>query len=238
VEDGGGDHLMTTSTSGTPRTVLLAGATGLVGGLALQRLLDGTTFDQVVVVARRPPGRTHGRLRSIVTEFDALEARPPVPAAVALCALGTTIKKAGSQAAFRAVDRDAVVAFARWAHRGGARSFVLVSSVGAAPDAGNFYLRVKGEAEQAVAAIGYDRFVSLRPSMLLGPRAERRPLEALGQALFPALNPLLRGGWSRYRSLAADTVAAAMLTAADGPPGRVVWEHDGLVAAAGGHPPA
>jgi uncharacterized protein YbjT (DUF2867 family) len=220
------------------RAVALAGATGLVGGLALQRLLDGTTFDQVVVVGRRPPARSDGRLRAIVTEFDRLETLPPPPAAAALCALGTTIKRAGSQAAFRAVDLDAVVAFARWARRGGARCFVLVSSVGAAPDAGNFYLRVKGEAEQAVAAIGYDRFVALRPSMLLGPRGESRPLEAVGRAVIPALNPLLRGAWRRYRGIPADAVAAAMVAAAtDGPPGRMVWEHDQLQAAAEGRPP-
>ena len=223
----------------TTGTVLLAGSTGLVGGLALQRLLGGTTFDEVVVVSRRPPATTHGRLRAIVTELERLEALPPVPASAALCALGTTIKKAGSEVAFRAVDRDAVVAFARWARRGGARCFVLVSSVGAAPDAGNFYLRVKGEAEQAVAAIGYDRFVTLRPSMLLGPRSESRPLEAVGRTVFPALNPLLRGAWRRYRGISADAVAAAMVAAAtDGPPGRVVWEHDQLQAAAEGHPPA
>jgi uncharacterized protein YbjT (DUF2867 family) len=220
------------------RTVLLAGATGLVGGLALQRLLELTTFDQVVVVARRPLEHSHGRLRAIVTDFDRLEAQPPVPCTAALCALGTTIKKAGSEAAFRAVDRDAVVAFARWARRGGASCFVLVSSVGAAPDASNFYLRVKGEAEQAVAALGYDRFVTLRPSMLLGPRSERRPLEAVGRAVVPALNPLLRGAWRRYRGIPADAVAAAMVAAAaDGPPGRMVWEHDQLQAAAEGQPP-
>lgn len=220
------------------RSVLLAGATGLVGGFALQRLLDGTAFAEVVVVGRRKPRHSHARLRPIVTEFDRLQALAPVPASAALCALGTTIKRAGSQAAFRAVDLEAVVAFARWARRGGAACFVLVSSVGAAPDAGNFYLRVKGEAEQAVAAIGYDRFVTLRPSMLLGPRAERRPLEAAGRALFPALNPLLRGGWRRYRAISADTVAAAMITAATGgPPGRLVWEHDQLLAAAEGRPP-
>jgi uncharacterized protein YbjT (DUF2867 family) len=111
--------------------------------------------------------------------------------------------------------------------------------VSAAPDASNFYLRVKGEAEQAVAAIGYDRFVSLRPAMLLGPRNESRPLEAVGRKLFPTLNPLLRGAWRRYRGIPADAVAAAMVAAAtDGPAGRTVWEHDQLQAAAEGQPPA
>jgi uncharacterized protein YbjT (DUF2867 family) len=221
------------------RTAVLAGATGLVGGLALERALSVDAFDQVVVLSRRPLPRAHGRLRTLVTDFDRLEALAPVPARVALCALGTTIKKAGSEAAFRAVDRDAVLAFARWARRGGASCFVLVSSVGAAPDAGNFYLRVKGEAEQAVAGLGYDRFVALRPSLLLGPRKESRPAEAVSRLVVPALNPLLRGTWRRYRGIAADSVAAAMIAAATTPDtGRAVWEHDELMAAAGGQPPA
>jgi uncharacterized protein YbjT (DUF2867 family) len=226
-----------TMTTTKPGTVVLAGSTGLVGGLALQRLLAGTAYAQVLVVGRRPPERKDPRLHPLTSEFERLEVVPPPSVTAALCALGTTIKKAGSQAAFRAVDLDAVVAFARWARRGGARSFVLVSSVGAAPDAGNFYLRVKGEAEQAVAAIGYDRFVALRPSMILGPRGERRPLEAIGQAVFPKLNPLLIGGWRRYRGITADAVAAAMVAAADGPSGRLVWEYEQLSAAAEGRPP-
>jgi uncharacterized protein YbjT (DUF2867 family) len=228
---------MTSPMSTKTSTVALAGATGLVGGLALQRLLAGTAYQNVLVVGRRPPERKDPRLHPLITEFDRLEALPPPTVTVALCALGTTIKKAGSQPAFRAVDRDAVVAFARWARRGGARSFVLVSSVGAAPDAGNFYLRVKGEAEQAVAAIGYDRFVALRPSMILGPRGESRPMEAIGRAVFPRLNPLLLGGWRKYRGITADAVAAAMLAATDGQPGRLVWEYDQLQAAAEGRPP-
>jgi uncharacterized protein YbjT (DUF2867 family) len=143
--------------AGAERRVLLAGASGLVGGLCLRQLLAGALVDEVVAVARRPLPVTDRRLRVIVTEFDQLAQVPAVPARAALCAIGSTIAKAGGQEAFRKIDRDVVVAFARWARAGGARTFVLVSSVGAAPDAHTFYVRVKGEAEEAVGSLGFPR---------------------------------------------------------------------------------
>jgi uncharacterized protein YbjT (DUF2867 family) len=216
---------------GVDRTVLMAGATGLVGRLALARLLDRPEVEHVVAVGRRPPALTHARLEAKTVDFARLDAVPPVHAGAALCALGTTIKVAGSQAAFRAVDHDAVLACARWARAGGAPTFALVSSVGAASGAGNFYLRVKGEAEEAVAAVGFPRLVVLRPSLLLGDRAERRLAEAAAQVVTPALNPLLLGPLRRYRAVDADRVAAALVAAAlDRTPGREVWEYDHILA--------
>jgi uncharacterized protein YbjT (DUF2867 family) len=214
------------------RTIVLAGATGLVGGLALRRLVAGAGFDRVVALARRPlPAQP--RLETRVVDFAALDREAAVPCAAALCALGTTIKTAGSQAAFRAVDHDAVVSFARWARRGGAATFVLVSSVGADATARNFYLRVKGEAEESVAAVGFARLVVLRPSLLLGDRAERRAGEGVARKLAPAFNPLLLGGLRRYRAIGAGDVSAAAVAAArDDAPGRLVWEYEQIQAAA------
>ncbi len=208
--------------------VLLAGSTGLVGGRCLELLLASPDWKEVGALARRPLGRADARLRPIVVaEMTRLDEVPTVPADVALCALGTTIRKAGSEEAFAAVDRDAVAAFAWWARRGGARTFVMVSSVGAAVNAGTFYLRIKGEAEEAVAKLDFPRFVALRPSLLLGPRAERRPAEAAFQKIAPLLSPLLQGPLRRYRAMPVEAVARAMLAAAADPtPGRFVWEHD------------
>lgn len=219
-----------------PETALLAGATGLVGGHCLGLLLADERFRPVVAVGRRAiEGREH--LEMVVADLARLDELAPRPAAVALCALGTTIRKAGSQAAFRAVDHDAVVAFARWARRGGCATFVLCSSVGADPRSRNFYLRVKGEAEEGVAALGFERFVALRPSLILGARAERRPAEAVAQRLAPVISAALLGPLRRYRSIAADSVAAAMVAAArTREPGRFAWEHDEI--AAGAAPPA
>jgi uncharacterized protein YbjT (DUF2867 family) len=217
----------------TEQVILLAGATGLVGAAALDRMLGREPGPAVVAVGRRPPPRSHPRLRAVVGDFSRLGAEPPIPARAALCALGTTLAKAGSPEAFRAVDHDAVLAFARWAREGGAGTFVLVSSVGADPAARNLYLRVKGEAERDVGALGFSRLVILRPSLLLGPRAERRPGEAVARALAPLVNPLLRGPLRRYRGIAAGTVAAALVAAAeDDAPGTHVWDNDAIEAAA------
>jgi uncharacterized protein YbjT (DUF2867 family) len=216
-------------TGATGRTALLAGGSGLVGGLAIPHLLAPGAFDRLVALGRRPLPTRPG-LDPQTVEFARLAARPLVPAAAAVCALGTTIRKAGSQAAFRAVDVDAVLAFARWARAGGAATFVLVSSVGADPTSSNFYLRCKGEAEECVAGLGFARFVALRPSLLLGAREDARPGEALGRAITPLLNPLMLGPLRRYRGIEAGAVAAAAARAAlDPTPGRFVWEHRALV---------
>lgn len=210
-------------------TVLLAGATGLVGGLAVRHLLAPGAFARVVALGRRPLPPRPG-LESRVVDFAHLHREPVEPAAAAVCALGTTIAKAGSREAFRAVDVDAVLAFGRWAREGGASTFVLVSSVGADRRASNFYLRCKGEAEDAVAAVGFARFVALRPSLLLGPRPEARRGEAIARKLAPLAGPLLAGPLRRYRAVDADVVAAAAARAALDPgPGCFTWEHDAIV---------
>ena len=215
-------------TGATRRTALLAGGSGLVGGLAIPHLLAPGAFTDVVALGRRPLP-TRAGLDPQMVDFARLDARPPIPAAAAVCALGTTIRKAGSPEGFRAVDVDAVVAFARWARAGGAPTFVLVSSVGADPRSSNFYLRCKGEAEEAVAGLGFARFVALRPGLLLGDRQEARRGEAIGRTLTPFLNPLLPGPLRRYRGIAADLVAAAAARAALDPlPGRFAWGYDVL----------
>ena len=198
------------------KAILLAGATGLVGAPLSSAACSRTT----------PPARRWWRCRagrsrcptkswpSRWSTSPAWTTRALPPAEAALCALGTTIKQAGSQDAFRAVDHDAVLAFARAAVRAGCRTFVLVSSVGADRSARNFYLRVKGETEEAVAALGFARFVALRPSLMLGERGDRRPGEAVAQAVMPVIAPLLAGPLRRYRGISADAVAAAMIAAA------------------------
>lgn len=184
-------------------TVLLAGATGMVGSRVLARLPAARV--SVVPVGRRATGIAG----EVVADFAAL---PEMPAAeVAICALGTTIRAAGSEAAFRAVDHDAVLAFAKAAQAAGAGRFIMVSSVGA--DAGSrvFYSRVKGEVEAALGAMGFARLDIVQPGLILGPRAERRPAEAFFQRLMPVLNPLLVGGLARYGAVSADDIAGAIV---------------------------
>jgi len=214
--------------TGRDGTVLLAGATGLVGALAVRHLLAAGAFARVVALVRRPPPR-QADVEARVVDFEHLHREPIVEAVAAVCALGTTIAKAGSPAAFRAVDVDAVLAFGRWAREGGASTFVLVSSVGADVRSSSFYLRCKGEAEDRLAEMGFARFVALRPSLLLGSRAEPRRGEAVARKLEPLAAPLLLGPLRRYRAIDADRVAAAAARAALDPlPGRFTWEYDAL----------
>ena len=184
---------------GAALNILVAGATGLVGGLVL-----GLCPDAIPVTRRPIPGRP-----GVVADFDDL---PPLPPAdVAICALGTTRAKAGSDAAFRAVDHDAVLAFARAAQTAGVTRFILVSSVGANPKASLLYPRTKGEVEAALAAKGFARLDILQPGLIIGPRHERRPVERFLQWAAPAMDLALP---CDLGSVPAQAVAGAMLALA------------------------
>lgn len=202
-------------TDRAPRAAVIAGATGLVGRHCLQRLLDDDRYARVTALARREPPLRHHKLHWLVTDFSDLAARQrDLAADDAYCCLGTTRRRAGSRAAFERVDYHMVLDFARAAHAAGARRLMLVSAYGADAAAPAFYARVKARTEQAVGDIGFDSVHILRPSLLLGAREERRPLEALGQSLAPLLSPLLRGGLAPMRPVSADAVAAALIAAA------------------------
>jgi uncharacterized protein YbjT (DUF2867 family) len=199
----------------TSRVAIVAGATGLVGRACVDRLCASPTYRAVVALARRPIDTRGGWLEVWQVDFDRLDEIEPTTVDVAFCALGTTISVAGSQEAFRRVDHDYTLAFARFALRGGARQFVLVSSVGAHSSSSNFYLRVKGEVEDALRAMPFEAVAILRPGLLLGDRAESRPAEAVARAVAPFLNPMLIGPLARYRSVGANHVAAAMIATAE-----------------------
>jgi uncharacterized protein YbjT (DUF2867 family) len=208
------------------RVAAIAGATGLTGHYVLNRLLDDGGYDPVLAVLRKPMHRNHPRLREKVVEFDSLSALAPSQVDVAFCCLGTTIRKAGSKEAFRRVDHDYVLAFANWARANGARHFLLVSSVSASPDSGNFYLRVKGETERDLAQLGFDWLDIFQPSFLLGNRAESRPGERIGQAVIQAVEFALVGPLERYRGIGGATIAQAMLARANDPGDPGIRRHE------------
>ncbi|MBQ0945289.1 NAD(P)H-binding protein [Ideonella sp. 4Y16] len=191
------------------RTVVLAGATGLVGQHLLQGLLADPGVAQVISLGRRPATLSHPRLQALVVDFAALPALPPSDEVY--LALGTTIKVAGSQAAFRAVDFDANLAVARAALAAGARRAGLVSAMGADARSAVFYSRVKGELEDTLAALPFDGLLIARPSMLEGDRAAlgqpERPGERWASALGRWLGPLVP---ANYRPIPAAAVAAAL----------------------------
>jgi len=197
-------------------SALLAGASGLVGReLARQWRGPG----RLHLLVRRPLPDTAAQHSVHVVDFAAL---PPLPRAEqAYCALGTTIKVAGSQAAFHAVDHDAVLAFARAARAAGAQRLAVVSALGANARSGNFYSRVKGETEDELARLGFASLVIARPSLLAGDRAALgqppRRGEAVALAALQSLGGLIPLAW---RPIAAERVARAMLRAlAEAPSG-------------------
>jgi uncharacterized protein YbjT (DUF2867 family) len=216
-------------------TLLISGASGLVGKIALWAALDDPRVNRVLSLGRRPLPIQHPKLEQRIVDFAA--ALPPLePVDAAICALGTTIRAAGSQAAFRAVDHDAVLSFAAAARQAGAQRFAIITSVGADAASGNFYLSVKGQTERDLAALGIPILAILRPGLILGPRASRRPMERLAQIISPAIDLALQGPLRRYRSIAAKQVGHALLQMALTAEQSAVLEHDAIKRAAASLP--
>lgn len=192
---------------------VVAGGTGLVGGSLLSRLAQDLDYAGVTAIGRREitiPGIT-----SVVIELEKLEPKHvPETARVAFCCLGTTIKKAGSQDAFRSVDHDMVVRFAEACLLRGVRSFHVVSAIGADADSRVFYNRVKGEMEREVRKMGFSSVCVYRPSFLRGAREESRPGERAGLVAARVLHPVLP---RKLRAIPAETVARAMVNHAKTP---------------------
>jgi len=205
------------------RTALLAGASGLVGGFLLRQLLDSPEYGRVIVLIRRPLELTHPKLAAVLVDFSDLgKIGADLRCDDAFCCLGTTIKRAGSRAAFRAVDHTAVLAFAWLAQRNGAERFFVVSSLGANAQSRIFYNRVKGETEEALEVLGFRTLAIFRPSLLLGPRPKPRLGERIGAAILWVAEPLMVGGLRKYRSIPAEVVARAMVRCSFGRPGQGV----------------
>jgi uncharacterized protein YbjT (DUF2867 family) len=236
------------SVAGDRPCLLLAGATGLVGTLVLrERLADRGWPGRVIAPLRRLPALKDPRLLPVVGPLTEPKADEQVAAEVRarldgakldayVSCLGTTLEVAGSREAFIAVDRELVLRLAKLAFELGARRAILVSSVGASRQSGNFYLRIKGEVEDAMGEAGFKRLDILQPGLLLGERGEVRRGESIAQSLAPIYNPLLRGAkLRRYRAIDAGIVARAIVRLSEHTvPGRFVHQHDQIVALADG----
>ena len=193
--------------TGSVRTGLVVGATGLVGRHLVRILLEDDAYDRVAVLSRRPfpDPALRRRLEERLVDFDRLDQEPgALRADHVFCALGTTMRKAGSRDRFRQVDLDYVRRVAELARGAGARHFALVSAVGADPGSRFFYSRIKGAAERAVIATGIPSVSIVRPSVLGGDRDESRPAERLAQWV-------LRSAPARWRTVDARDVARALV---------------------------
>ncbi|MEO5587371.1 MAG: NAD(P)H-binding protein [Novosphingobium sp.] len=219
----------------TPTRICLVGATGLVGSRLIAGAL-GRADVRLVAVARREVALPKGaRMEVLVADPAAWgDAIAATNAKVLVCALGTTWRNAGKdEAAFRAVDHDLVLACARAAKAAGIAHLILVSSAGANRHARGLYLRVKAETEDALIKVGLKRLDILRPGLLVGHRAERRPLERLAMLASPLADRLMLGGARRFRSIGVDTLAQAIFALAkEKAGGRFIHDTDMLKRAA------
>lgn len=206
---------------------LLVGATGMIG----QAVIANAGERQLTILARR-------ELDDLPEEHALLVAPPERWAdiiaverpAVLISCLGTTIRQAGSQAAFRAVDHDLILSAAKGARMAGTRQMILVSAVGASANSRNFYLKTKGETEDGLRALGFERLDILRPGLLMGDRAGPKRLgEGIAMVAAPITDALLHGSLRRYRSIPGDIVARAIVALAGmTQPGVRIHENDAM----------
>ncbi|MBL0923698.1 MAG: NAD-dependent epimerase/dehydratase family protein [Sphingomonadaceae bacterium] len=214
--------------------ILMAGGSGLVGK-QVSALLAARDVD-VHLVSRR----ASTPLLSAITEHVAPTGDWPaiiddIKAEIAISCLGTTIRTAGSRDAFRTVDHDLVLTLARASRDAGTRHFISISSVGAVPASGSFYLRTKAETEQGLRQIGFKRLDVMRPSLLTGgQREDHRPGEALGIFLSPIIDMLMIGSMRKYASTPSGKVAKAIVALTNrSEAGVFIHENDSIGALAG-----
>jgi uncharacterized protein YbjT (DUF2867 family) len=224
----------------SPLEALVVGATGLVGSALVEQLLEAPEYVRVRALTRRPLAAPD-RLGVELVDFERPEAwHGAVAGQHVFCCLGTTRKKAGSQAAFRKVDLELPLELARVARARGALGFFVVTALGADPSSSIFYNRVKGELEARLKELDYPTLAIFRPSLLVGEREESRFGERLAEWASRPLRPLLGGSLRKYRPIAARDVARAMLSVArtaatlHAPLGLAIYESDAIAELAKG----
>lgn len=210
------------------KTALILGASGLIGGLCLKELEQDPNYQNIIVVCRNTMALSSPKVIQKIVDFSKLSQElQEVKADDVFCCLGTTIRKAGSQAAFYQVDFSYPLEAAKVLQKNGARHFLLVTAMGAKSNSLIFYNRVKGQIEDAVQALGYPALSLFRPSLLLGNRQENRAGEKVSIVLFGCLGFLFCGPLLKYRPIAAENVAKAMLKQANNfNSGVVIIEND------------
>jgi uncharacterized protein YbjT (DUF2867 family) len=218
-----------------PTDVCIAGSSGLVGGELLLILSHLDEVKTIQAISRSPLGKLPSKVENLIMDFDRLENKAEaLKADIFICCLGSTIKKAGSKEAFRKVDFEYVLKFAKVAEQVKAQKLIVISAMGADAESKVFYNRTKGEMEEALYDLDIPQIEIVRPSLILGNRKEKRTGEEIAQKLSPYLNPLMIGPLKKYRPIEAKTIARAMAIAAlNFAPGRFIYESDELKAITG-----
>ncbi len=211
--------------------VVLAGASGLIGGQVAKLLND---IELHLVTRRHVEGLPSQAIQHVADPSEWSGITTALKPDIAISALGSTIRKAGSKEAFSAIDLDLLLAFAAAAKQGGARQMITVSSVGASAKASAFYLSVKGKAEDGLRALGFERLDILRPGLLRGDRSENRAGESIAMLVSPFTDILMQGPLRRYRSIDSAQVARAIANLVTAKaPGVFIHGNDDMVALAG-----
>ncbi len=193
------------------KTALIIGSTGLIGSQLLQLLLESKEYSTVITFVKRDSGIQHLKLKQHIIDFDQPETYKELVAGDDFfCAIGTTIKNAGSQEAFRTVDFEYPKAFATIALQNSVKQFLIVSSLGADANSGNFYLKTKGEIQDFLKDCNFESVSALQPSLLLGNRNEFRLGEKIGAFFMKLFSFLLIGTIKKYKPIESEAVAKAM----------------------------
>jgi len=199
---------------------IIIGATGLVGNLILKELLSDNDFSEVRIFVRKPTGIINPKLKEIITPMtDINTLSSEIQGDVLFNALGTTIKKAGSQEEQQRIDRDLPVAFAKIASENGVKIMLNVSSVGANLN-GGFYLKTKAEMENGTGKFFPQSVFHFRPGFLVGDRKEFRLVEKIASGVMKVIDPILTGSSQKYRSMPVDKLAKAMVSLSKNPAGK------------------
>ena len=194
------------------KRAIVAGATGLVGEHLTRYLLDDDDFSDVLVVTRRPLEITHHGLHQVVTDFnDRALLEKEVRGDALFCCLGTTMKKAGTKAAFRWVDLELPLMLGQIARDNDVPAYMLLTALGANARSPIFYNRIKGMVEEAIIDLRFITTLIFRPSLLLGQRKEKRSFESVGQSVMKRMEGMMVGPLRKYRPIEAKVVAQAML---------------------------
>lgn len=191
------------------RTAIIAGASGLIGKELVQKLINSDQYRLIYVLSRKKSGLVNDKIRELVIDFENIgQLKFDEPIDDVFCTLGTTMKQAGSRENFMKVDYEYIVALANLGKRSGASKFLVISAMGANSKSAVFYNKVKGMTEDALKNIGFNQLIILRPSLLLGARAEKRLAERLSGILMKAFNFLIP---DNYKAIQAEKVAESML---------------------------
>lgn len=194
------------------KTAIVFGATGLVGSLLVEELIQSPDYSEIRIIGRRSSGFQNPEIIEEIIDFDDPDSfGKKISGNDLFICLGTTIKKAGSVARMEQIDRDLPVEIARTARKNGVQKVAVVSSIGANKRSGNYYLRIKGEMEAGISALNFENTAILRPSIILGERSEKRFGEKTGKVFIGLFQFLLVGKLRKYRGVHASTIARAMI---------------------------